>query len=81
MRSLVHKEVPYVWTGDMQVEFENMKKILTSEKFVRPFDPELYSVVFVDSSSENGIGYILVQYKQEDKNRILDKSVRPCHII
>ena len=47
MFDLLQKEVPYVQTGDIQVEFENMKGILTSERFIRLYDPELYPLAFM----------------------------------
>ena len=35
----------------------------------------------MDSSPLNSIGYILVQYGQEDKNRILEKGICTVHIV
>ena len=75
MFDLLHKEVPYVQTGDIQVEFENMKGILTSERFIRLYDPELYPLAFmVWDTCWSSTGRCV-------KTIFLEKGICPVHIV
>ncbi len=75
MRSLLKKETNYVWTPEMQVEFEKAKSILTGPLAVFPFDPTLKTRLLTDASRLHGIGYILVQFdKKEELNQDMKKG-------
>ena len=39
--------------------------ILYNDKYIKPFDPELYTELLVDTSKVAGAGYILIQPSQD----------------
>ena len=58
MRSLLQKRATFLWTPDIDQEFQRSKKILTSEAMVKPFDPTLPTGLLTDASRLYGLGYI-----------------------
>ena len=70
MRSLLQKRVVFLWTPDIDKEFERSKRILTSDAMVKPFNPELPTGLLTDASRLYGLGYILLQW-EDKKTRII----------
>ena len=71
MRSLLKKNTPFLWTPEIQTEFDRAKRILTSEMLVKPFDPDLNTGLLTDAARLHGLGYILLQWKEDKKTRII----------
>ena len=61
MRTLLKKETAWLWTEDMQAEFESAKQALTSDLVVKPFDPEMETILLTDASRLKGLGFALMQ--------------------
>ena len=61
MRSLLRKATAFVWTPECEIEFVQMKAVLADERFLKAFDPNLYTKLLVDTSKVAGADYILIQ--------------------
>ena len=61
MRALLRKDIPWIWTDDMEKEFSSMKTLLCSPTYVKAFDPSLEGECYVDVAKVAGVGYIYVQ--------------------
>ena len=64
MRSLLRKATAFVWTAECEAEFVQMKAVLSDERFIKAYDPNLYTELLVDTSQVAGAGYILTQCTQ-----------------
>ena len=71
MRSLLKKDTAFVWTPEVNAEFERSKEILTSDMLVKPFDPALKTGLLTDASRLHGLGYILLQWGAANETRIV----------
>ena len=60
MRGLLQKDVHYVWTSDMQAEFEDLKNIIAAAVSLIHFDPNKPAVIETDASMK-GLGAVLLQ--------------------
>ena len=58
---LLKKGTAWVWTRDMQEDFEKVKLLLTTTTTVQPFNPTLESILMTDASRLFGIGLALLQ--------------------
>ena len=61
LRSLLRKATAIMWTSECESEFQQMKEILTDERYIKPSDPELNTELLVDKSKVASAGYILIQ--------------------
>ena len=61
MRSLLKKDSAWIWLPEHQSEFDRMRKLLSSELLVKPFDPNLDTFLVTDASRLYGLGYGLFQ--------------------
>ena len=57
----------WVWTRDMQEDFEKVKMLLTTTTTVQPFNPALESILMTDASRLFGIGFALLQPLPKEK--------------
>ena len=48
-----------------------MKSVLSDERFIKPFDPDLDTELLVDTSKVAGCGYILLQLTQDGSVHII----------
>ena len=65
LRSLLKKDVEYVWTPEQERSFSLIKKILaSSEMVVKPFNPQLRTEPITDASRLHGLGFALLQYNE-----------------
>ena len=64
IRSVLRKATAFVWTAECDIEFVQMKAMLADERFIKAFDPNLYTELLVDTSKVAGAGYILIQRTQ-----------------
>ena len=71
LRTLLKKGTAFVWTADIQIQFEKAKEILCSPMCVKPFDPTLKTSVLTDASCLHGLGYILLQWSEDGNPRII----------
>ncbi|TRY81019.1 hypothetical protein TCAL_15522 [Tigriopus californicus] len=62
MRSLLKKNTAYLWSPEIDAEFNHARKILSSPLLVQPFDPSLETHLLTDPAKKHGLGYGLIQY-------------------
>ena len=67
MRKLLTKDTAWVWLPEHEQDFIKTKEILTNKTTVHPFDPDIPTILLTDASRLYGIGYCLVQ-QREDKS-------------
>ena len=60
MCSLLKKDSHFVWTGDMQLEFEEVKKAIANSVQLTHFDPNKPAEIETDASLK-GLGAVLIQ--------------------
>ena len=75
MRGLLKNNVQYVWTSDMQKEFENAQKAIAEATLLHHFNPKLPVIIETDASLK-GIGAVLMQDGRPV--RFLSKSLTPA---
>ena len=71
MRKLLSAKVAFTWNEECEREFTDLKEILTSPLFLRPFDPNLETSFAVDTSNLEGTGFLLSQEDEEGKTRVV----------
>ena len=60
LRELDNKQADWIWNKDHQECFEDLKKIISSDKTLKYFDPD--SDVFIQcDASDYGLGAVLLQ--------------------
>ena len=67
LRPLLKKGTAWVWTEDMQEDFEKVKLLLTTTTTGQPFNPNLDSILMTDASRLFGIGFALLQPLPKEK--------------
>ena len=60
IHDLTRKNVPFVWGIDQENAFQQAKTLLTSNMVVKPFDPNMKTILITDAS-RIGLGYLLCQ--------------------
>lgn len=60
MKSLLKKDIRYVWTSDMQKEFDIVKKAVATAMTLNHYDPNKPVVIDTDASLK-GLGAVLIQ--------------------
>jgi hypothetical protein len=63
LRHLLRKNVAFLWLEEHEEAFLQMKKILSSDMVVKPFDPDLETRIITDASRLKGLGYALMQVR------------------
>ena len=71
MRKLLSAKVAFTWTPETEKEFVDLKALLCSPLFLRPFDTSLETTFMVDTSSLEGTGFVLLQEDKEGKKRVV----------
>lgn len=71
MRELTGSKAVFRWLHEHQVELDNVKKILTSDMLVKPFDPDLETFLLTDASRLFGIGFALMQREHQGRGHRL----------
>ena len=80
MRQLLKKNTAWLWTQEIDDEFEKVKLLLTSDAVVKPFDPSLKTQLLTDASRLFGLGYALIQLRSDGPNSLIacgSKSLTP----
>ena len=57
----------FVWTPNMQMEFEQIKKIFQDQIRLSPFDPKKGMNISTDGASSKGVGFVFYQNPNENK--------------
>ena len=70
MRTLLKKGTTWNWTQEMQEEFDECKRILTSNLLVNHYDPLIPATLITDASSE-GLGYMMLQDTPSGQKKII----------
>ena len=66
LRKLTSPNIPFSWNADLEKEFNQLKESLRQYVRISPLDIKKPIHAFVDASSTNGVGYIIIQYYDED---------------
>ncbi len=74
MRSLLKKDVHFIWTSDMQKEFNDIKQSIFEKVQLTHFDPSNEVIIETDGSMK-GLGAVLIQEKNPVK--FISKSLTP----
>ena len=61
MRGLLRINRDYVWGPDEEEEFIKAKLAICASKHIRPFDPNMKTLVIADTAKLLRVGYCLVQ--------------------
>ena len=82
LRTLLKKNVAFVWLPEHQQEFDEVKSLLTSDMLVYyAFDPALSTELLTDASRLKGVGYALIQRETSGKIRLIacgSRSLTPA---
>merc|ERR1712015_25684 len=63
MKNLTKKDVPFIWTPEIDREFKLARRILSGPSVVTPYDPDLETELVTDASRV-GMGFALMQRKK-----------------
>ena len=77
LRPLLSTRNPYVWTPDHDRAFAAVKLALIFPPVVVHFEPDRDTVIQVDASRKNGMGYALMQ-RHDGGWRLVDANFRWC---
>ena len=75
LRSLLKKNIKWLWLPEHTDAFEKLKSILTSPLLLKPFDPNCETQVVTDAS-RLGLGYSLLQTSKNGQIHLVDCSSR-----
>merc|ERR1711891_140605 len=56
----------FIWTPEMNAEFEKVKIIFTDQIRLSPFNPEREINILIDAAKTKGVGYCFFQYVNDD---------------
>ena len=70
MRQLLRKKNAFLWTDDIEKEFQKVKGILCSDLVCKPYDPNLDIEIYTDAS-RIGLGYILCQTDKSGHRKLI----------
>ena len=70
IHALTKKDTAFVWGHEQQEAFENVKKLLTSDLLVKPFNKDFKTELYTDAS-RLGLGYLLCQRDDKDELRLV----------
>ena len=61
LNDMLKKSSAFVWFDSQEKAFASIKRILSTNTVIRPFDPERTAYLYTDASRINGIGFALMQ--------------------
>ena len=70
LRPLLKKGIAWVWTTDMEEDFQRVKILLTITTTVQPFNPNLDTILMTVASRLSGIGFALLQRQDKCQNSL-----------
>ena len=65
MRELLKRGNAYVWTDVMDEQFNKAREVMSESRTIKPFDPTLETVLVTDASRTYGIGFLLLQRREQ----------------
>ncbi|KAG1696506.1 Transposon Ty3-G Gag-Pol polyprotein [Nymphon striatum] len=71
IRKLLKKNIVYRWLPEHEIEFQNIKNLLTSDMLVKPFDITLPTELLTDASRLHGLWFCLIQHDKENNIRLI----------
>ena len=72
---LLKKDTKFIWDSQHQRDFESIKKAVCDPQRLSAFDPDLETILEVDSASKSGLGFIMYQLNAKGgRNFIMMKS-------
>ena len=71
IKKLLEKRNAFIWTEIQQREFEQVKKLLTSNPILKPFDIALPTKLLTDASKLHGLGFALIQEGKDGTKRLV----------
>lgn len=71
IRKLLKKNIIYQWLPEHENQFRKIKRLLTSDMLVKPYDKNLPTELLTDASRLHGLGFCLIQQEGENKIRLL----------
>lgn len=75
MRSLMKQDVHFVWTNDMEAEFNSVKQAIADVTSLTHYDPKKPAIIETDASLK-GLGAVLIQDGRPVK--FISKSLTPA---
>ena len=70
LRALLKKDTKFLWTNDIDIAFENTKRLLTSDQILKPYDPNLVAHLYCDAS-RIAVGFALLQKSANGQVRVV----------
>ena len=68
LRGACGNKSKFIWTPEMNSEFEKVKLIFTDQIRLSPFNPDKEINILIDAANKSGVGYCFYQYvNDEDK--------------
>eukprot|EP00094_Tigriopus_californicus_P014252 TCALIF_13809-PA protein Name:"Similar to pol Retrovirus-related Pol polyprotein from transposon opus (Drosophila melanogaster)" AED:0.37 eAED:0.39 QI:0/0/0/1/1/1/2/0/164 len=67
----IGNNVMCIWSAEHQKAFDETKRLLTLELFIKPFDPTLPTELLTDASRLHGLGYMFLQREDSGKLRVI----------
>ena len=56
----------FIWTPEMQKDFDHIKQIFTKQIRLSPFDPKKKINLLIDGANGSGVGYVLYQHVNDE---------------
>lgn len=81
LRSLLKKDVHFLWGPDQESAFVKLKEIVLSPQTVHFYDPKLPSEIFCDAARNAGLGYVMLQKDKDGNKRLIkcgSRSLTDC---
>ena len=75
LNELLHKEKKWIWTKECEQAFREIKEKLTSDLFLKHFDPNLDIIVASDAST-HGVGVCILHKWKDGKVRPIAHASR-----
>merc|ERR1711947_53599 len=66
LRGACGSKSKFIWTPEMQLEFEKVKIIFTDQIRLSPFNPDKEINILIDAANKSGVGYCFYQYVNDD---------------
>ena len=76
IRTLLKKDVEWQWLQVHEDAFQNVKKMLTSDMVIQPFDSKMKTLLLTDASRLNGLGFALMQEDSFGKRKLIQCGSR-----
>ena len=73
LRKLTEQRTLWNWTTEHEEDFQTIKKLLSSEDNLAPYDPKRKTEMLTDAS-RLGLGYVLTQYDEQSERWRLIKA-------